>query len=342
MFLQVYDENMMQLGVIDSYESLIWTKRYNKPGDFKVSIPLKGKIQDFIKLDYFLTLSEDLEPGYYMMLETIEVDQQVDEGNTLILSGRSLEAILERRIVWDKAIYSSKNTEEIIKDLLLKSFINPSASARKIPNFTYEEPEKGLIFSNVSAEYDGDDLIDVISTLCSENNHAMSVRYLNGKFTYRTYTGTDRSHDQNKRDEVLYSAEFDSLASSNYLESIKNYKNVIQVVDSSGNNKLVVGDVSGIDRREYRATPENVTNQASLKAYGNKVLYMNRKEAILDGVAINEAYVYGRDIFVGDIVQFKNDYGIESKSRITEYIYSEDLSGINNYPTFTVIEQKGE
>lgn len=342
MFLQIYDQNVMQIGVLDYYESLIWTKRYNKTGDFKVVIPLKGKIPDFVVPDYFVTLSEDLEPGYYMMIESIEVDQN-EEGNVLTVSGRSLEALLERRIVWDKSTYSSKTTEYIVKDLIGKSFINPSISDRKIDNFVYEEPEEGLAFSTVDAEYDGEDLLDVVSALCAENNHSMSVRYLNGKFTYKTYAGTDRSHDQIERDEVLYSADFDSLASSNYLESIKNYKNVVQVVDSTGNKRTVVGLEKGMDRREYRASPSNeVTNAASLNAYGNKVLYENRKVSILDGVAINDAYKYGMDVFVGDIVQFKNDYGIESRSRITEYIYSEDLSGVNNYPTFTVIEQKGD
>lgn len=337
MFLQIYDQNVMQIGVIDTYESLIWTKRYNETGDFKVTIPLKNKIPEFISLDHFVTLSEDYEDGYYMIIETIEVDQDAESGNTLTISGRSLEALLERRIVWDKMTYSSKSTESIIKDLIEKSFILPSVSDRKIANFTYESPNSDLVFPLTDAEYNGEDLLDIIPVLCSENHCSMSVRYLNGKFVYKTYAGTDRSHDQTETDEVLYSADFDSLVSSNYLESIKNYKNVIQVVDSTGNKKMVVGSSSGINRREYRATPENVTNQVSLKAYGNKVLYLNRKSAILDGVAVNDAYIYGKDVFVGDVVQFKNDYGIESKSRITEYIYSEDVSGINNYPSFTVI-----
>lgn len=341
MFLQIYDQNVRQIGVIDVFTSLIWTKRYNKPGDFVVVMPLKGDIPDFLVLDYYVTLSDDLEPGYYMIIETMEVDQEEEGGNTLTITGRSLEALLDRRVVWDKVTYSSKKTEAIIKDLLEKSFIKPSDSERKVENFVYEEPEKDLNFSSVDTEFDGEELLDVIPSLCAENYHSMSIRYVDGNFIYKTYTGTDRSHDQTETDEVLYSPDYDTLASSNYLESIKNYKNVVQVVDSTGNNKAVVGKGTGIARRECRVTPENVTNQASLKAYGNRVLYENSKTAILDGTVINGVYIYGIDIFVGDIVQFKNDYGIESKSRITEYIYSEDISGINNYPTFTVIEQKG-
>lgn len=337
MFVQVYDKNILQVGVVDLYTSLIWTKRYNKPGDFKVTIPIKNELPEFIDLDHFVTLSEDYEDGYYMMIESMEVDQEAEKGTTLTISGRSLEALLERRVIWDKMVYASKTTEWIVKDLIEKSFISPSVSDRKIANFVYEAPDFGLTFPLVNAEYDGENVLDIVSSLCSEKKYSISVRYLNGKFIYKTYSGTDRSHDQTQTEEVLYSEGFDSLVSSNYLSSVKNYKNVVQVVDSTGNKKLVVGNSSGINRREYRATPENVENQASLKAYGNTILYRNGKISVLDGVGVNDAYEYGRDIFVGDIVQFQNSYGVEGKARITEYIYSEDASGVNAYPTFEVV-----
>ena len=326
MYLQVYDQNVKQIGVIDAYTSLIWTKRYNKPGDFEVVMPLEGNIPFYINTDYYVTLSDDLEPGYYMIIETIEIDQEEEGGNVLTISGRSLESLLERRIVWDKIEYSSKKTEDIIKDLITKSIINPSDKSRKIDNFLYESPNESLKFSTVDAEYDGEYLLDAFQALCSEDYNSISVRYLNNNFVYKTYTGTDRSHDQTENEEVLYSASYDSLASSNYLTSVKNYKNIVQVVDSTTNKKIVVGNETGLIRREYRAESQNTTNQSSLKAYGNKILYEYRKEAILDGIAINDAYTYGVDVFVGDIVQFKNNYGIEGRSRITEYIYSEDTS----------------
>ena len=174
MFLQIYDRNVMQVGVVDAYSSLIWTKRYNKPGDFEVEIPLKGKISEFLALDNFVTLSEDFESGYYMIIETIEVRQEESGGNTLFIKGRSLESLLERRIVWDKMAYSSKQTEYIIKDLIEKSFINPSVTDRKVENFVYTDPAEDLTFPTVDAEFDGEDLLEVAQTLCAENYHSIS------------------------------------------------------------------------------------------------------------------------------------------------------------------------
>lgn len=339
MFIQIYDQNIKQIGVIDEFISLIWTKRYNDVGDFQVEIPLEGNIPEWIRTGNYVTLSDDLEPGYYMIIETLEIEQE-EGGNILTISGRSLESILERRIVWDKLTYTLTKTELINKDLLEKSFIKPSLSDRKVPNFVYKDPDESLSFSQITAEYDGDSILDAIRNNCNENNHSMSVRYLNDQFVYQTYTGTNRSHDQTEVDEVLFSYDFDTLASSKYLESIKNYKNVIQVVNSNG-SKFSLGNVSGISRIEYRENASNATDQESLKAIASIVLSENNKIIILEGTTINDTYIYGIDIFVGDFIQFRNDYGIESKARITEYVYSEDTSGINKYPTFKVIKTEG-
>lgn len=338
MQLEIFNQKMNQVGIIDVFTSLIWTKRYDEPGDFEVVLSLDGDLPDYIAVDNYVALDEDLELGYYMIIETIEIKQDAEDGVVLTISGRSLEAILDRRIVWDKVSYTNKKTEVIIKDLIEKSIVKPTLADRKISDFIYKEPEENVPSSTITNEYDGDSLLDVISSLCSADDNGISIRYLDGGLVYQTYSGTDRSHDQTNVDEVLYSPSLDSLASSQYLESVKTYKNVIQITSNDGSKKYVVGDAAGLDRREKRESSQNVTDQASLNTIKNIILYQNRKTSALEGEAINDVYVYGRDVFVGDVVQFANGYGIEAKARITEYIYSQDLSGINNYPTFTMIE----
>jgi hypothetical protein len=48
-------------------------------------------------------------------------------------------------------------------------------------------------------------------------------------------------------------------------------------------------------------------------------------------------FMYGRDFFLGDIVQAKNEYGIEGAMRVTQFLISEDISGHRVYPTFVMI-----
>lgn len=48
-------------------------------------------------------------------------------------------------------------------------------------------------------------------------------------------------------------------------------------------------------------------------------------------------YIYGRDFFIGDVVQVRNHYGKEAASRITEVVRSHDLNGELLTPTFTTL-----
>jgi hypothetical protein len=51
-------------------------------------------------------------------------------------------------------------------------------------------------------------------------------------------------------------------------------------------------------------------------------------------VASNVQYLYGRDYFLGDLVQIRNDYGMEAVTRVTEVMRSRDEAGDYVIPTF--------
>jgi len=56
-----------------------------------------------------------------------------------------------------------------------------------------------------------------------------------------------------------------------------------------------------------------------------------RVDASVDG------FLYGRDFYLGDIVQAQNEYGISGAMRVSEFVISEDISGYNIYPTFEMM-----
>ena len=49
-------------------------------------------------------------------------------------------------------------------------------------------------------------------------------------------------------------------------------------------------------------------------------------------------FKYGEDFGMGDIVQISNEYGIETKARVIEYVRSQAEDGYNVYPSFTSVE----
>lgn len=75
-----------------------------------------------------------------------------------------------------------------------------------------------------------------------------------------------------------------------------------------------------------------------LKERGNEELaktYITKSfEGEIEGTI---QYIYGRDFFIGDLVQVRNRYGKEASSRITEVIRSHDANGEILTPTFTTL-----
>lgn len=70
---------------------------------------------------------------------------------------------------------------------------------------------------------------------------------------------------------------------------------------------------------------ENLTNNVPTKSFEGKV-------------ETTRMYRYGEDFFMGDVVQIINEYGIEGRSRVTEFIRSQNKEGIDSYPTFINVE----
>ena len=48
--------------------------------------------------------------------------------------------------------------------------------------------------------------------------------------------------------------------------------------------------------------------------------------------------ISSEDFFLGDMVQIVNEYGIEGKARVTEFIRSQSKEGLDSYPTFVTVE----
>ena len=100
MELFVLNADFESIAVIDTYESMIWTDRYNAYGDFEIYFAMDENLLEYIKEDYYLWLKDS---EHSMIIEDIKIDADTEEGNRLIVTGRSLESILERRIIWGNA-----------------------------------------------------------------------------------------------------------------------------------------------------------------------------------------------------------------------------------------------
>ena len=102
MDLYILDKSLETIGIIDVFTSVIWTKRYFSAGDFELYLPASS---NNIKLLQTGNYVKRLDDDTVMIIEKIQITTDAETGNFLTVSGRSLEILLARRIVWKQTIF---------------------------------------------------------------------------------------------------------------------------------------------------------------------------------------------------------------------------------------------
>ena len=375
MELMVLDRNLDAILVVEEYESIIWTDRYNEYGRFELHTSVSETVLKNIKQDYYL-YNRDSE--HLMIVDEILIKSDADKDNTVTIQGKSLESILTRRIVWGQFTMGG-NLQNAIKELINVSIINPSDADRKIENFIFEETDDpDIIGLTISAQYTGDVLYDIIQKICDERKIGFKITLNDNKqFVFKLFKGKDRTYDQTDRPFVIFSPEFDNLVESNYIESNALTKNVTLVGGEDPTNNtyyessnefgdtayigmektkrryVSVGSASGLDRRELFTDARDIQSEQDgvkisdeeytdlLKQRGKEKLAENEYTTSFEGSIVPDVmYKLNRDYFIGDIVQIANEYGHSDKVRILEIAMSEDAQGFSMYPTFSTIKDE--
>lgn len=356
MDIYVLDKNLNAVSVVDTYESFIWTDRYFGYGDFELYTPMTDEILETIQQDFYLQMRNSER---IMIIEKLLINTDVETGNHLTVTGRSLESILDRRIVWGQVMLKG-NLQTEIEKLLNQCIIAPTNANRKIENFMFKASEDPKITElTIEAQYTGDNLYDVIQKICEEQGIGFKVILQNGKFVFSLYSGVDRSYEQTDYPYVVFSPKFDNIISSNYIESKASLKNVALVGgegEGSSRKYATVGDLVGLERREIFVDARDVSSdvedgqtltneeyEAILVQRGKESLSENSEITSFEGqMETSIIYKYGEDFFEGDIVQVANEYGHESRVRVLEVITSENEEGISTYPTFATLDNEKE
>lgn len=337
----VLNTNFEVVTIIDVYESFIWTERYCECGDFELCMPVSKDVLSIIRTGYYLQIRDS---EYTMIIETIRIKTDIEAGNKLIVSGRSLESILDRRFICDTNRVDGY-LQNGIETILNSEIISPFNGRRRIDNFIFESStDPAVTILTLYSDCHSKNLYDFIRDVCNERDIGFKI-ILNGQnqFVFKLYTGVNRSYEQDVNPYVMFTPNFENLINSNYVESDSDFKNVVVVehidpVTSEiiysyiDNNKAM-----DIDRREClirSQSTQDETNQAGRETLAEHSYIMS-----LEGdVDTNMLFKYRDDFLIGDVVQIANEYGHESPARIVEVVISNDEAGSSITPTFKSIE----
>lgn len=350
MVITLMNSEFVTIAVIEDYESFIWTDRYNKYGDFEYyGIVTKEKLELF-------------QPGYYlvndlsehtMIIEGIDIISNVEDGDKIKVTGRSLESILDRRIVWNQTILSGKLQNGILA-LIDAAFVNPKLTERKIDNFDYNISTDLRVTSlTIDSQYTGDNIYEIIEDNCEDKKMGFRVlKNENNQFVFELYFGTDRSDKQTDSTPVIFSNDYDNVISMDYIESTATLKNVTLVAgegEGSARKTTTYGEGSGLLRRELFTDARDLSTKTSTATLTDAVYYSQLKQRGKEKLAENKTtmdfegevdatglFKFGVDFFLGDYVTFKDQFGTNRRVRVDEMIFNESSEGYKYYPKFTV------
>ncbi len=372
MEIRLFDPMYVEKTVIDSYASFIWTDRYYECGDFELKMPA-SLVPNRLKTGWHLGFDRS---EHMMIIENIQLDRTNDEGNMVTISGRSLESLLDRRVIYECINFKSngeKGLEYYIELLLKNNAIAPSDPRRIIRGLDFEQ--SGLDTSKIEfeAQHQGCGLYDTICSLCKTGGVGWKIIFVTsankGKLSFVLYTGNDHSLAAERGTRVVFSDDMNNLAEIQYLESTANLKNVAVVFgdeDSSSGGKIISEALGRNNKSESRvwenrrevavtcSSSRTVTNESGqtvtlsddeykkvLKNAGSDELTKYEVACTASGnaVAVGNQFKYGRDYALGDLVTVDLGIAGEMTARVVETTFSMDIDGFQQYQSFETVER---
>lgn len=359
------DKNFTTIAILDSFESLLWIERYYEVGEFELYAPISQELLSAMQIGYYLWRKDSQK---VMIIESVKLEANSEDGHYLTATGRSLESILDRRIIWEQTRIQG-NLQNGIKKLITDAIISPKSEDRKISNFRFLDSTDSAVTSiKVDAQFTGDNLYEAIKSLCQVNDLGFKISLNEDyQFVFELYAGETRDYTQVKNPYVTFSPEFDNLQSSSYFEDITGYKTIVLVAgEGEGSERrtaicetgATVTPPTGMDRREMYVDARDLSSteydeegnehHISDEEYGKSLItrgFENLDEQIFvkdfeGGVDPFSMFKYDKDYYLGDVVQIRNEFAIEARVRVTEVIRSNSVNGDEIYPTFSIVDEE--
>lgn len=349
--IYVFDNELNLKGLVESYFSLIWTRRYSKVGEFELHCNLDSATVELLQKGNIIW-KNDTQEGGYIEHRHLLMD---DEGNEImIIKGKFLTGLLASRIIW--GIESINTTSELaIRTLITNHVITPANLDRKINLLELGELKSYVDSIDYKTSYKN--LLEEVEGIALSNE--LGIRSLldfeNKKIVFDIYKGLDRTAGQDINPAAIFSKEFENVLEQEYTDSLENYKNVALVAgegEGAARTLAVEGEGVGLDRQEIyvdardlqKETMTTLDYEKALKERGKLTLAdFTKLETFESRVNLLSNLEYREDFNLGDIVTYTSkSWGITIDARIIEVVevYEENGLSINlmfgdNIPTLT-------
>ncbi len=366
MDLVTLDPAFQFVDILDNYDSLIWTERFNRDvGDFQLTTGRVSYFLDKLPAGMRVALRDS---DVVMEVETHLIERKKNAPEKLTIKGRAFESILDRRVSvksltdvseWKVNVKTPSDLAYfIINQICVEGILDPldifpdNEVEFLIPDDFLESVgpvkefvvNRGVLLNTVMELLRTEAPSDISTTPITPKVAQRGLRSVRPSTTgarcyIEIYKGTDKSSD------VFFDATRQLLDNGNYLFNTSGSGNVAYLMGRGLSAKMQSSSgsapLSGFARRTFLvdATSSGISTVQTLREQGHIALSEKKAVAIFDG-SINEdlsPYTYGVDYGLGDLVLLVGDYGIATKARVSEFIRSQDATGYKAYPTLETI-----
>ena len=343
-FLEVRDKTRKLIGVIDTAKSIIWQTDYYGAGAFEIYIGFTEQAKNLLQIGYYLTRRDEKNAA---IIESVESTDSARDGLTILVKGRMLKSILDRRIVYNfltpyklSPIRISGNVAVAVTGVVKNHAGVNATNLRKmgvnigslggITKIIKTETETAENSSRQSTYQNLLDFTDGVLQDC-ECGALMRIDPTDKNIYYDCYEGKDRSVDNTDGNiPVIFSQDFDNLLSADYTVDVTTLKNWALIGgEGEGLNRFYTyfaeDSSAGLDRREMfidaRSMPRSYEQGGTEHQYTDaeyQAMLKGRAQTDLKARILTEsfegeislefsAYKYGVDFWLGDIVTIQDN-----------------------------------
>ncbi len=343
--LLVLDKNFLAIYPISKFNAFIWTIKYWECGDFQLEVPWDPKPWQYLKVGYYLYLRGQDE---IMIIERIGLtyDAADKSKRKIVVKGRTPSSLLTRRIVWGAwGSETATNLQTMLLNLVDGALVNPSDYKRKIPFFR-TKTNSGVAGLSVAASGYGDNLYSLVNMVCETYEIGFRSNYVDeeGLVYFELFKGNDRSYSQTTFPPVIFSSSFENLGPTRYALDVTEYKTIALASgreEEGDKTTVVVGStgLSGLNRYEMYVSTNEVDPNLIAEAAMQKLAKVNALTTLDAELDASRQFIFGRDFYIGDVVQIVTDFGLDAKARVTEFTMCWDETGYTEVPVFKVLEE---
>lgn len=319
--LNIYDRDLKFLGVIDSYSSLRWRRKYFETGEFELSINPTANNYRLLNYDNIVVRSDLTENDEFGIIESWKIK---DDGKKVTISvyGSFGLSLLNRRIIKTRINYSGNYIGAF------RALLNNMTPFSLLEITDSDIQNNGVVdfqctYKNV---YDYHEKLSRASNIGGKILADLEHK----KYKYVNYVGKDRTDEQKINTRYEFSEDRSNLAESEYTYNQKSVITDVLVGGTGEDDDRILREVTNTTSSTHDFDIREAFVDA--KSESNKDLSTDEYNAILDNLGQEklsgptesfEADItpidYRKYWDLGDIVNIKKEsWDMSQKQRITE------------------------